>query len=246
MKTLVIYVFHVLNKNVLYFLQNALFEDENVTFLVVCNSHIKISLPSYVKVLNRENIGYDYGGWSYGLLTDNLYTTYDNFIFVNSSALGPFIPSYYKNKWTDIYINGLTDNVKLFGSSINCSESVYGLTKIEPIKNSHIQSYIFSMNKETLLYLIECGIFSITEYVTDFIKLVFEKEIKMSRLIIEKGWNIGCLMDIYKDVDFTFKQNQNSIHKNINYLGDVMNNAHYNKTWTLKEIVFIKGNRIFL
>ena len=32
----------------------------------------------------------------------------------------------------------------------------------------------------------------------------------------------------------------------INYLGDVMFNNYYNKTWTLKELVFIKGNRILL
>jgi len=241
-RTLVIYVYHVINKNVLHFIQNALFEDESVTFLFVINSPIKISLPSYVKIINRPNIGYDFGGWSYGLLTDQLYKDYDNFILVNSSAIGPFVPSYYTNKWTDIYTQCLKDNVKLFGSTINCSASVYGPVKIDPVKDSHIQSYIFSMNKETLAYLIECGIFSVTEYINDFNKLVIEKEIKMSRLIIEKGWNIGCLMDIYKEVDFTFK----TPPKPIKYLGDVMIHDHYNKTWNLKELVFIKGNRIII
>ena len=241
MKTLVIYVFHVINKNVLHFIQNALFDDESVTFLFICNTQIQISLPSYVKIMNRPNVGYDFGGWSHGLLTDNLYQQYDNFIFVNSSALGPFIPSYYTNKWTDIYINGLKDNIKLFGSTINCSASVYGPIIIDPVKDSHVQSYIFSMNKETLTYLIECGIFSIDHYSNDFNSLVIQREIKMSRLIIEKGWNIGCLMDIYKGVDFTFKT-----PKTINYLGDVMYNNYYNKMWTLKELVFIKGNRIII
>jgi hypothetical protein len=241
-RTLVIYVFHVINKNVLHFIQNALFDDNSVTFLFVCNSPLRISLPSYVKIINRPNVGYDFGGWSYGLLTDNLYQEYDNFIFVNSSALGPFIPNYYTNKWTDIYINGLKDNIKLFGSTINCSASVYGPIVINPVKDSHVQSYIFSVNKDTLIYLIECGIFSITDYINDFNNLIVEREIKMSRLIIEKGWNIGCLMDIYKGVDFTFK----TPPKPINYLGDVMINNNYNKIWTLKEIVFIKGNRIII
>jgi len=52
---------------------------------------------------------YDFGGWSDALLTDNLYQGYDNFIFVNSSVLGTFLPS-YKGKWTDIYIYDVIQN----------------------------------------------------------------------------------------------------------------------------------------
>ena len=52
--------------------------------------------------LFRENVGYDFGGWSEALLINNIYKKYDNFIFVNSSAIGPFIPSHIKCKWTDI------------------------------------------------------------------------------------------------------------------------------------------------
>ena len=96
------------------------------------------TVPSYVKTLYRDNIGYDFGGWSDALLIDNLYKNYDNFICINSSVIGPFIPSYYNEKWTDIYLKGLLQpNVKLFGSTIN--------TCCNPIITSHVQSYIFSM-----------------------------------------------------------------------------------------------------
>ena len=77
-KTLVIYVFHIYNQNVEYFLNNAIFKDDYVDFLIICNSvSLKLSLPSsikdYVRVLQRENIGYDFGGWSDGILTNDLY-----------------------------------------------------------------------------------------------------------------------------------------------------------------------------
>ena len=85
-------------------------------------------------------------------LYHNLYENYDKFIFVNSSVIGPFIPSYYKGKWTDIYLNSLKDNVKLFGSTIN--------TCGNPLHLSHVQSYIFAMDKHTLQYLIDVEIFS--------------------------------------------------------------------------------------
>lgn len=245
MRTLVIYVFHQLNDRVEGFFK-AIFKDEDIDFLVVCNSKsIHLSLPDYVKVLYRENIGYDFGGWSDGILTNDLYKQYDNFIFVNSSVIGPFMPSYYKGKWTDIYIGGLKNGglkngVKLFGSTINCCFSVYGPKMIDPVSESHVQSYIFSMDREALDYLIENEIFTQKRYITDFVELVIKREFRMSRLIIEKGWNIGCLMDNYQGIDFTFK----TINKQIEYLGDVMMPHNYNKLWTLKELVFIKGNRI--
>ena len=246
-KTLVIYVFHIYNENVDYFLNNAIFKDDSVDFLIVCNSiSLKLSLPSsikdYVKVLQRENIGYDFGGWSDGILTNDLYKEYDSFIFVNSSVKGPFVPSYYKEKWTSIYLNGLTDTVKLFGSTINCCLSVYGPKAIDPVNDTHIQSYIFSMKRDTLEYLIEEGIFTKKRYITNFIELILQREVKMSRLIIDKGWNIGCLMNLYKDIDFTF----NKQNREISYLSDIMFPQYYNKLWTLNELVFIKNNRIKL
>ena len=174
------------------------------------------------------------------ILNNDLYKQYDSFIFVNSSVKGPYIPRDYKDHWTSIYLNGLTDTVKLFGSTINCCLSVYGPKAIDPVNESHIQSYIFSMKRDTLDYLIEERIFTKRRYITNFIELIIEREFKMSRLIINKGWNIGCLMQLYKDIDFTFKTQ----NKNINYLGDVMLPEYYNKLWTVEDLVFIKNNRI--
>jgi hypothetical protein len=247
MKTLVAYVFHEYNSRVQMFYHNCIFEDDNVHFLVICNNK-KVFLPEldYVKVIKRDNIGYDFGGWSEGILTDDLYKKYDNFIFVNSSVIGPHLPSYYKGKWTDVYLQGLTDTVKLFGSTINVPQThilkmLYKntFTEQDRLNFIHLQSYIFSMNRETLEFLIEKELFSTTKYVTEFYDAVTEKEIKMSRLIIENGWNIGCLQQAYKDVDFTFKKQQKVELLN----DDVMFPEHLNKLWTLYELVFVKGNR---
>lgn len=145
-KTLVLYVFHEYNERVRHFIENCIFESTDVEFMIIVNN-ANLSpdsidgVPPYVKTLFRENLGYDFGGWSDALLTDSIYNNYDNFIFVNSSVIGPFLPSYFTGKWTDVYINGLQGNTKLFGSTIN--------TICEPAKQTHVQSYIFSMGKET-------------------------------------------------------------------------------------------------
>ena len=228
MKTLVLYVFHEYNKRVEHFLNNCLFYDENIDFMIISNNkEYTIHIPN-VKVLIRENIGYDFGGCSEALLTHQLYQNYDTFIFANSSVIGPFLPSYYKGKWTDIYLEGLQGNVKLFGSTIN--------TIGDPLK-AHVQSYMFSMDKTTLQYLIDCEIFSLTHHAPTFKEAILNKEILMSRKVIENKWNIGSLLPYYKGVDFTNPTFDKP------WLDDVMFAQFRHTLWSEYELVFIKGNR---
>ena len=234
-KTLVLYVFHIYNERVKQFIKNCIFYDENVDFIIISNDkNIIFEVPNYVKKLVRDNIGFDFGGWSQALLENNLYTNYDKFIFANSSIVGPFIPSYYNGKWTDIYINGLQNNIKLFGSTIN--------TCHDPINRSHVQSYIFCMDKITLEYLIKCEIFSTTNYAKSFVEAIWGKEVHMSRKIIENGWNIGALLPYYTNVDFTFKTKSPNDY-NFEFIGDMMYSDFRNTYWNEYQLVFIKGNR---
>lgn len=227
-KTLVLYVFHQYNDRVQHFIDKCIFYDEKIDFLIIINSlEIDIKVPEYVKILKRENIGYDFGGWSDGLLNNDLYKNYGYFIFVNSSVIGPYLPVDYKCKWTDIFLDGLTNDIKLFGCTIN--------TIFTP-HYAHVQSYLFSMNYGTLAYLIKSEIFS-KNYVKTFYDAIWLKEVHMSRKIIENGWNIGCLMNHYKGCDFRR-------YLNVAYLGDMMFNEHFKmNSLTFEEVVFIKGNR---
>ena len=54
-RTIVIYVFHVVNDNVKYFIEHGLFESKTIDFIIVCNGNIKLNVPDYVKYINREN-----------------------------------------------------------------------------------------------------------------------------------------------------------------------------------------------
>jgi lipopolysaccharide biosynthesis protein len=230
---LVLYVFHIYNDRVQHFIEKCIFYDENVDFIIIVNdkTFTNFNVPDYVKTLSRDNIGLDFGGWSDALLTDDLYKKYDFFLFVNSSVIGPFIPSYCKNKWTDIFINGLQNNIKLFGSTINTID--------DPINKSHVQSYIFSMDKDTLQYLIDCEIFSMSNYAKTMWEAIHQKEVLMSRKIIENKWNIGSLFQYYKNVDFTCIEKT----PNVVFLNDIMYPEHCSTLWNIYEVVFIKGNR---
>jgi hypothetical protein len=241
-KILVLFVYHIYNNRVKNFIKKCIFNDDNIDFIIISNTKNQynnnilktISRRKNVKMLFRDNVGYDFGGWSEALLKDNLYENYENYIFVNSSVVGPFLKPDFKGRWTDIYINGLKDNVKLFGSTIN--------TVSNPLTLSHVQSYIFSMDKPTLKYLIDCSIFSTIHYATSQIDAINNQEILMSRKIIENNWNIGSLMKYYENVDFTFRDKRPNDY-NIRFLDDVMYPKDRNRIWNEQEITFIKGNR---
>jgi hypothetical protein len=236
MKTLVLYLFHIYNSRVNYFINNAIFRDETVDFIFICNDkNINFSVPDYVKVIKRDNIGFDFGGWSDALLTNELYKNYDHFIFANSSIIGPFINKDYNGKWTDIYLNRLTDDIKLFGSTINTCKT--------PKTMSHVQSYIFAINIETLMYLIDKNIFTMNSYCKTMEEAIKTKEILMSQCIIQNGWNIGCLHRYYNGVDFRFKIKQPEDYR-IHFLDDIMWSKYKDKLWIKEGLVFIKGNRI--
>jgi hypothetical protein len=232
MKTIVLYCFHEYNHRVKQFIETGIFKDPNVDFMMIINNPTtKIHTPSYVKIMNRENMGYDFGAWSDAVLTFDLVHKYDKFIFLNSSVTGPYV--YTREKWTDLFLNGLEGNIKLYGCTINAMK--------DPIHRSHVQSYLFCMDKKTLSFLIQKGIFSKT-YVKTFRDAIIYKEVLMSRLILNHGWNIGSRLPYYKDVDFTF--NTKKISDYPVFLGDVMNNTFYNKLWTKEQLIFLKGNRI--
>ena len=236
-RILVLYVFHEMNKRVETFFKNCIFKDANTDFIVIANGYNEnLDLPSYVKVIRRNNKGYDFGGWSEGLLRDDLYKKYDYFIFANSSIIGPFIVDYHKEKWTSILINGLKEDkdVKLYGITIN--------TERDPLFRSHIQSYLFTVDKSTLDFLIKKEIFSLTNQSESYIDAVQNKEIYMSRCIIDNGWNIGATCNFYKDVDFRFKDKQPHEY-NKQFLSGIMDPHYRNVIWNEYQLVFIKGNR---
>ncbi len=235
-KTLVLYVFHVYNERVRWFIDHAMFEDPSIDWLIICNHPgLAFPHPAYATVIYRENKGVDFGAWSDGLLTGERYKAYTHFIFVNSSVIGPFVPAYFKGRWTDIFLDGLTDTVKLFGSTIN--------TIREPTRLAHVQSYAYAMGREALEYLIQRGLYTQTFYASSILEAVMQFEIPLSRFILERGWNIGCCMPYYKGVDFTFKERTPESYR-IAWLDDCMYpNGYFGKSLNPYDVVFLKGNR---
>jgi hypothetical protein len=151
-------------------------------------------------------------------------------------VVGPFLPRYYKGNWVEIFLEGLKE-AELFGCTINACK--------KPRTHSHVQSYLFAASRATVEFLIEREIFSMTEIANSWAHAIATKEIRMSREILGAGWRIACLMRLYKDIDFRFKDKVPEDY-GIEFKDDCMYAESFSKSLfnNYYETVFIKGNRI--
>ena len=127
-KTLVLYVYTERpdsRKNAVYFIQHGLHENADFIFIFNGESDLDELFPKNtpnIKVIRRSNTCYDLGAIGEVLRADDqeLVKKYNRFIFMNASVRGPFIPLWTDACWTDIFLNKLTENVKLVGTTFNC------------------------------------------------------------------------------------------------------------------------------
>ena len=93
-------------------------------------------------IVDRPNTCYDLGAFGQVLTANssNLYATHKQFILINASLRGPFIPVWSHDCWTDAYLRPLNTldwksrQIKLVGMTINCVEG----------RPRHVQSMILA------------------------------------------------------------------------------------------------------
>lgn len=252
MKILIIFCTHNITTTLKFFLKHGYYNASDTDFYICLNNPTlnidplitDIKQNANFHVLNRENIGLDFGAWSEVLLKDDLYKQYTHFIFINNSCMGPFTPTYVKDRWTDLLIGQLNDQTKLVGPTINHYNG-----------KPHIQSYCLCTDHIGLQIGLNNKIFcnEINEYGKDHnyshlqhkIPFIEFYEVGYSLLILDAGYNIKCMMRAFHNVDFrlcrrvarlTFKYGDGS--------GDMTyNGAYFGINIHPYEVMFFKCNR---
>lgn len=238
-KTLVLYVFHEITCLVNNFINHAIYESEQIEWLFIGNGCTRPpNLPSFVTFLHRENKGHDFGGWSDAILQHNRRNIYDYYLFANSTIEGPFLEKDEKRQWVEIYLSGLSNNLWLFGSTVNTMQNQKG--RPDPYNRiAHVQSYIFIISRSTLALFINEGLFQIEIKKMSKREMINKKEIGMSEIVLNNGGNIGCLVKKFKGVDFREPLLKFEWMKT----SDIMFPKYTPSIWKKTEIIFIKGNR---
>ena len=130
MKSVIIYTYFSSQSsdyNLDFFVKKELSYKDNIDYIIVINNYVyneSIKFPNLdnLKILKRENIGYDTGGHNCALeYIEAQSKIYDYYFFMNSGVIGPIIPHYFtETHWTNIFIKKINERVKLVGTTIVC------------------------------------------------------------------------------------------------------------------------------
>jgi len=224
MRTLVIYTFHEKNGNVEYFMKHGLYPDPNIDWMFVINDpNLQIELPLEAKVINRENVGHDFGAWGVGL-TSVEDQEYDRYILINSSVRGPFYPKWcHERRWVESLIALICDDVHLAGTSI-------GYWNGQP----HVQSMVLCFDKIALEIGIEFSIFESNPGKMERIDVCMNKEVGFSKAVLDAGYNIGCFLSAFDGWDF--RQEKDTFQQLITYFDQ----QYFGMTIHPYEVLFAK------
>jgi hypothetical protein len=226
-------------QNLEFFLQHGIINDPKYKYILIINGDtcsIDLSSFNQINIIKRKNIGYDFGGWSHGLkILDypNKMNVDDRIILMNSTICGPYCSS--NQNWINEFINLVDETTKLGGISINCHIwDGYVLP--------HVQSMLLVTDKIGLKIGTDKNIFNGEECLVKA-EFIFNKEIGFSSWIIHYGFNINCILPLYRNKEY--RHGSDRITNSFNSLfGDPFHPHHYfNRTINPYEAIFIKTNR---
>jgi hypothetical protein len=193
--------------NALFFLKNGLHASADFIFILNGETDFELLLPEGVpniKFIKRDNTCYDLGAYGEVLRNNNkeLARKYKRFILLNSSIRGPFQPVWSKGCWSKLYLDRLSDKVKLVGMSYSCIVTRHVQSMIiatdnigidillggDPTDTSNTPDILHAQeygNPDSLLGLSTC-------YTTRY--RAVSAEISLTNLIYKAGYNVSVLM----------------------------------------------------
>ena len=237
--------------NLKFFLNNGLLDEIDYYFIINGESTVIIPNQNNIKIIKRENIGFDFGAYSC-IVENHLHKEYEYYIFINSSVKGPYLKD--NIKWYDPFIQLFNKDVKIVGTSINIfpfdkypfiKDSVNYLNKIynHDAPFTHIQSMFFIIDYEYYTYLKSKNFFDEKKInkITEINNLIPYYEFGLSQLAFKNGWNINSILDKYKNLDY--RTNKKDINPT-SLGGDPYNkNGYFGKTIDPYDVIFFKNNR---
>lgn len=234
-KTVVIYAFHVKEgstreiDNLKFLFDHG--DMSKIDMVLVSNgSDIPDFVPNNVKKIKRENHGYDFEAWYHGLDSINK-DKYDNFIFMNSSIKGPYLPVWFETvdqHWSECFTRFLDNKIKLVGTTINYAGAPGGGGPRPGFENKHVQSMLWTTDKTGLEHVLNTGVLS-ERNDFNFRDTILNKEIKLTDIFLDSGYDVKALYM----VGMTDRK-----HADVNY-----QNNYYNTELNPLETLFYKNNR---
>lgn len=237
-KSIIIYTYYnstSSNYNLKFFVNNEIKYRKHIDYIIVINgfdfsNDIIFPTLENVKIIKRKNEGFDFGGHNCALdYIDTNKKIYDYYFFMNSGVIGPILPHYFENHWTNIFIKKINDRVKLVGTTIVCLNDSdaggYG-PKVEGF---------FFMVDQIGLDLLKNQKTIFCDHIDKYSAIV-NGEYGLSNCIFKNGYTIDCMLRKYQGIDWTDKNNYNL---NNNEHGS-RNNSFFGNSINPYEVIFHK------
>ena len=237
-------------ENLRYFLQHGV-GLAHVDYFIVVNGECTVRLPETITVVRRPNVGFDFGAYGDVMGTRD-FSVYDFVVFLNASVCGPYEGVHYKKKctggdWTLPFIAMFEEDasVKLVGTSINVmTDKMPHLLPGDAAKrfHPHVQSMFFVVDRESLAFLRRNDVFNVPSSMPMH-EIVAKREVGMSFLVLDHGWNINCLLPGYRGLDYRSIDHQPNAassrrHGDPYYVGN-----YFGNTIRPHDVIFLKNTR---
>jgi hypothetical protein len=222
LRTLVLYIFSPTDpeylNNLQYFIRDGIRANDGCDYVIVVNqavgqemmsfsamSSMAGSLPPNARYVTHRNECYDWGTLGWLLTTKQVDTSkYEYILFINSSVRGPYLPSYWPKHvhWTRVFTDRINNSTKLVGPTISC-EGIQPVGFPKERKNPHVQSFVVATDQVGLQLLMADGdVFKCYDHIH---LTMFHSELGASKVILDAGYTIDCLMMRYQGVNWQDK-----------------------------------------
>lgn len=219
--------------NLAFLVRTELKYRENMDYIIVINGYVTpIQFPTLdnLTVLRRINSGDDFGGHAHALnYLEKETKTYDYYFFMNSGVIGPIVPHYLKEHWSTLFIQKITDRVKLVGTSIVCLP--------------HFDGGGYGPKVEGFFFLVDAlALDLLKKEKTIFFNhatrenVIIQGEYGLSKCILRHGYSLDCMLPRYQNVDWTDAKNYN-LNDNLH---PSRKNSFYNHSINPYDVVFHK------
>jgi hypothetical protein len=168
--------------------------DFECDYIIAVNGrHCSVEIPDGVKVLKRDNKGFDFGAYTDGL--NSVTGKYDYYMFLNAGQRGPFLPVYWPKKlhWALAFIELFKEHPKagIVGSSMIVRH---------PFPSPVVETWAFMMSCKALEYVRGCSnVFSQHASKWD---AVVQGEDQLSVVLRKGGYEAYCMLYKYKRMNY--------------------------------------------
>jgi len=230
-KTLILYCYYEDSKtkeNLEYFVKHGLINSDKYQYKFIINNYnYTVPIPKWntIEIIQRKESIDDLQTYkqviAYLRNKNFNFDTFNSIYFINSSCIGPFLPTIVSENWIDLF-NKKLNNCDLIAPILELPPIDFLISKKEYINKNNLQKYINNLDINKNIPFLHTYMFGVSntgfKLIDDLLKSIplntsKDNVILFERLItctfLNSGKKISDLLLLFKNIDMNEKSNYN-------------------------------------